>query len=81
MKNIEVFYTGGGIWLSEINLQNGTYAVISSDFPECLSIYNYVEDENQYMPEDMIFSGSVKELNEEQTKIYNQLLIALKKEV
>lgn len=75
----EVFYTGGGIWLAEMNLQNGTYAVVDSDYPECLSIYNYTDDE-PYLPEDMIFSKGVDQLDGEQMKIYNQLLAALKTE-
>ena len=73
----EVFYTGGGIWLAEMNLQNGTYAVVDSDYPECLSIYNYT-DEESYLPEDMIFSRGVDQLDSEQIKIYNQLIAALK---
>lgn len=74
----EVFYTGGGIWIAEINLGNGTYAVVDSDYPECLSIYNYTDDEEQYLPEDMIFSQGVDQLDSEQMKIYNQLIAALK---
>lgn len=73
----EVFYTGGGIWLAEMDLQNGTYAVVDSDYPECLSIYNYTDDE-PYLPEDMIFSKGVDQLDSEEKKIYNQLLAALK---
>ena len=73
----EVFYTGGGIWLAEMNLQNGTYAVVDSDYPECLSIYNLTDDE-PYMPEDMIFSKGVDQLDSEQMKIDNQLKAALK---
>lgn len=73
----EVFYTGGGIWIAEMDLQNGTYAVVDSDFNECLSIYNYTDDE-QYMPEDMIFSKGVDQLDTEEMKIYNQLIAALK---
>lgn len=73
----EVFYTGGGIWLAEMDLQNGTYAVVDSDYPECLSIYNLTDDE-PYMPEDMIFSKGVDQLDSEQMKIYNQLIAALK---
>lgn len=52
---IEVFYTGGGIWLAEMDLGNGTYAAISSDYHEAMCIYNYVEGEEKYMTEDMIF--------------------------
>lgn len=73
----EVFYTGGGIWLAEMNLQNGTYAAVDSDYKECLSIYKYTDDE-PYMPDDMIFSKGVDQLDSEQMKIYNQLLAALK---
>lgn len=73
----EVFYTGGGIWLAEMDLQNGTYAVVDSDYHDCLSIYNLTDDE-PYMPEDMIFSKSVDQLDSEQMKIYNQLIAALK---
>lgn len=73
----EVFYTGGGIWLAEMNLQNGTYAVVDSDYKECLSIYKYTDDE-PYMPDDMIFSKGVDQLDSEQMKIYNKLLAALK---
>ena len=73
----EIFYTGGGIWLAEMNLQNGTYAVVDSDYKECLSIYKYTDDD-PYMPEDMIFSKGVDQLDSEQMKIYNQLLATLK---
>lgn len=73
----EVFYTGGGIWLAEMDLQNGTYAVVDSDYHNCLSVYNYTDDE-PYLPEDMIFSKGVDQLDSEQMKIYNQLIAALK---
>lgn len=74
---VEVFYTGGGIWLAEMDLQNGTYAVVDSDYSECLSIYKFTDDE-QYMPEDMIFSKGINQLDSEQKKIYDQLIAALK---
>lgn len=73
----EVFYTSGGIWLAEMDLQNGTYAVVDSDYTECLSIYKYTGEE-QYLPEDMILSKSVDQLDSEQMKIYSQLTAALK---
>lgn len=78
---IEVFYTGGGIWLAEMDLGNGTYAAISSDYHEAMCIYNYVEGEEKYMTEDMIFCDEVQNFNSEQLKIHNQLYEALKKEV
>lgn len=79
MMKVEVFYTGGGIWLAEMNLENGTYAVVDSDYDTALCIYNYPENEEEkYMPEDMIFSDEVQNLDKEHMKIYTQLLEALK---
>ena len=79
---VEVFYTGGGIWLAEMNLDNGTYAVVDSDYDTALSIYKYPEEgEEQYMSEDMIFSDEVQNLDKEHMKIYTKLLEALKKEI
>ena len=76
---VEVFYTGGGIWLAELDLQNGTYAVIDSDYTSALCIYQYPEEgEEQYMPEDAVFCEDVKNLDLEQMKIYNKLCEALK---
>lgn len=79
---VEVFYTGGGIWLAEMNLENGTYAVVDSDYDTALSIYKYPEEgEEQYMSEDMIFSDEVQNLDNEHMKIYNQLLEALQEKI
>lgn len=75
-NNIEVHYTGGGIWLAEKNLGNGTYAVVNSEYDNCLSIYNYTDDES-YMSEDMIFSETIENMDPEQVKIYNELYKAL----
>lgn len=72
----EVFYTGGGIWLAEKDLGNGTYGVVDSEYHDCLSIYK--EAEERYMPEDMIFSEGVAKLDLEQMKIYRELVEALK---
>lgn len=72
----EAFYTGGGIWLAEKDLGNGTYAVVDSEYHDCLSIYK--EAEERYMPEDMVFSEGVAKLDLEQMKIYRELVDALK---
>lgn len=77
--NIEVNYTGGGIWLAEKNLDNGTYAVVSSDFPECITVYRAAEE--PYLPEDMIFSKSVDDLDEETAKLYSEMMAEMKKKV
>lgn len=74
----EVFYTGGGIWLAEMDLGNGTYAVVDSDYDTVISIYRYPEDgEEQYMPEDMVFSEDIHNVDLEMAKIYRKLYEAL----
>lgn len=77
MMKAEAFYTGGGIWIAEMDLGNGTYAVVDSDYNECLSVYNLTDDE-PYLPENMIFSKGVDQLDSDEMKIYNQLIAALK---
>ena len=55
MNTIEVFNTGGGIWLAEMNLEDKKYAVVSSDAPEYLAVYLYEKaEDDKYYPEDMI---------------------------
>lgn len=82
MMKVEVFYTGGGIWLAEMDLGNGTYAVVDSDYDTVISIYKYPENgEEQYMPEDMVFSDEVQNLDKEHMKIYKQLLDALQEKI
>ena len=81
MKNkIDVFYTGGGIWLAEANLGDNKYAVINSEDPEYMGVYLYEKAEDgQYYPEDMILDKHKDELDEELKKVYEKLLIALAK--
>lgn len=74
---IEVFYTGGGITLAEADL-GAQYAVVGSDYPNCISIYNKVEGEEPYMPEDMVASLMVEEMDAETKALYLKMLEALK---
>lgn len=74
---IEVFYTGGGITLAEADL-GAQYAVVGTDFPNCLSIYNKVEGEEPYMPEDMVASYTAEEMDAEIKALYLEMLGALK---
>ena len=75
---IETFYTGGGIWLSQYNAGGGYYAVVSSEAPECLSIYRKTdEDEDLYLPENMVTSKNLGELNTEQKAVHALLKKAL----
>lgn len=74
---IEVFYTGGGITLAEADL-GAQYAVVGTDCPNCISIYNRVEGEEPYMPEDMVASYTEEEMDEETKALYLEMLGALK---
>ena len=75
---IETFYTGGGIWLSQYNAGGGYYAVVSSEYPDCLSIYRETdEDEDLYLPENMVSSKNLGELNTEQRAVHALLTEAL----
>ena len=80
-KKIEVFYTGGGIWLAEMGLKNGTYAVIDNDHIECLTIYRNSNEEEKYTAENMTYSAAVADLDEDNRKIYNELFKALNAEL
>ena len=74
---IEVFYTGGGITLAEAFIDKTLYAVVSSDAPDFLAIYNHTEDE-KYLPEDMLVCSSKEEIPTEYQPLYTEMLDKLK---
>lgn len=80
MKNtniIEVFYTGGGIWIAENYLDEYgmTYAVVSSEAPEYLTIYR--ENEEKHLPEDMILSMCAENMSLEYKILHDRMLSKL----
>lgn len=80
MSKVEVFYTGGGIWIAEMNLEDNKYAVVNSESPEYFGIYEYEQAEDgQYYPEDMILDKHKDELDEQLKKVHEKLVIALAK--
>ena len=74
---LEVFYTGGGIWLAELDLDDMTYAVVSSEAPEYFTIYS--NQDEKYLPEDMLISKHESELYGSQLNLYNKMLEELEK--
>lgn len=76
---IEVFYTGGGIWLAETYIDEITYAVVNSEHPEFLSIYESYEDDEKYLPDDMIVSKHRDELFGYRAGLYRKLVDELKR--
>lgn len=77
-KHIEVFYTGGGITLAEVDLDANRYAVVSSEAPEYLTIYTHADGEKTYLPEDMVSSTPEKEVAPAYKALYTEMLHKLK---
>ena len=76
---IEVFSTGGCIWLAETVINGkGDYAVVNSECPEVLSIYHKAEE--PYMPEDMYLCKPWDELDAEYGHIHAKLCMELQKQ-
>ena len=71
---IDVFYTGGDIWLSEGTFPSGEVLVVNSEYPEILSLYKKPIDDIWYLPEDMIFSEHHSDLDKEYKEAYERLL-------
>lgn len=78
---LEVFYTGGGIWLSEVEINDiGDYAVVSSEHPEIISLYHKPSDgETKYMPEDMYMSMHCESLGIEMGALHSRMLLELQR--
>lgn len=76
-NKIEVFYTGGGITLAEVDIDATLYAVVSSDAPDFLAIYTHAEDE-KYLPEDMLVCSSIEEIPTEYQALYTEMRDKLK---
>lgn len=74
---IEAFYTGGGIWIAQTYLDehNMTYAVVSSEAPEYLTIYR--ENDEKYLPEDMISSMLGENMGIEYRILHDRMLSKL----
>ena len=76
---IEIFYTGGGITLVETDLNENLYAVLSSDAPQYLTIYNRDEDnEKTYFPDDMVSSEHNDHLTSDLKTLYTKMIEKLK---
>lgn len=60
---IEVFYTGGGIWLAACHFDNKRYYIVDSDFSDCLSLYDDAwENGEEYPCVSMVGSWGRNEL-------------------
>jgi len=79
----EVFYTGGGIWLSAMYGESGKhYFVVDNEDPNCLTCYDsFGEDDDTEFPcQNMVWSCESRELSKYQRSIWRKLKSALEKE-
>lgn len=69
---IEAFYTGGGIWIAQTYIDEMSYAVVSSEAPEYLTIYR--ENDEKYLPEDMVLSMKAENMSLEYRVLHDRML-------
>lgn len=69
---IEAFYTGGGIWIAQAYVDEMSYAVVSSEAPEYLTIYR--ENDEKYLPEDMVLSMKAENMSLEYRVLHDRML-------
>ena len=78
--DVEVIYTGGGIYLAVTQIGD-TLAVVNNDYATCISYYHYMSDwDEMFMPENMIDSKDIEEMDSADKEVYHTLLNALKSE-
>ena len=78
MTKIEKVYTGGGITLAEAELEGGRYAVVSTECPELIAVYNRTEENEPYLPEDMVGAYTEKEMDNDLRALYNKMMEMLR---
>ena len=75
--NIEVYGTCGGITLAETDITPSTYATVSTEAPEYLTVYRKTDDE-PHLPEDMIFSAEHDDLDPKLQELHAEMVEKLK---
>lgn len=76
-RTIEVYSAGGGIIIAETYIDATHYAVVSNEAPDFLSIYNSLGADEPFLPEDMVYSAKVDELDDEKKALHAELVAAL----
>ena len=82
----EVFYTGGGIWLSALYTDKNFYYVVDNDCDklydpcDCITLYDHSTDEDDdtdYPCQNCVGSWEVANMNRDQRFYYTALKLAL----
>lgn len=77
---IEVHSMGSGIWIAQQNISEFEYVVVSSEAPDFLTIYSQPDDEEEaYLPEDMICSTHKDKLSIDLKDIHERLVFYMNK--
>lgn len=66
----EAFYTGGGIWISMVFVDENTYYAIDNDYP-CLSKYDHRNEEDLFF--NLLDSKAIEDLDESEKAIFCEL--------
>jgi len=77
-RTIEVYSAGGGIVLAETHIDPTHCAIVSTDAPDHLSIYNLVGVDVPFLPEDMVLSAKHDELSPELQELHAEMVEALR---
>ena len=76
----EVFYTGGGIWLAAMWLNEHEYAIVDNCWKYCLSYYDDSEDEYEFHGMNMLTSVDEEDMTDADKAIWTKLCDALDRE-
>ena len=80
----EAFYTGGGIYISAMYVDENIYYAIDNDwYDDCFAIYDHrgEDDDVEFPCQNMVDSKNVADATEEEKRIYAILKAALDKEM
>lgn len=76
IKNIETFYTGGGIWLTAACVEDSPlYYILDSDWDEGLTLYDNTNEDKDidYPCQEMVWSKETAELNDEEKALLREM--------
>ena len=79
---IDVYYTGGGIWLASAFISKNIYVTYSDECPECLAFYDKSQEDDYetYPCMEMIDCKEMYQMSASEKKLYKQIKEKLEKE-
>lgn len=82
-NDIEVFYTGGGIWIAACKSENNFYYVTDNDNPFVLTCYDHEDEDTdeEYPCQNMVWSAEYRDLLPAQKIILDALRKSLEEQM